>query len=329
MKITLKDGSVFEGTAQEYAELVKLGEGIAESKDEYVPKVGDKVRALSDSEFRDIKEGEIGAVEGIHAGKNGFDEFKIEVSTAKTYCYFRPQDLEKVGECDTPNFEAGDYVVALPTADERYLYTNSEMHLGKVEEKVGDSIRIRIVAHDRAGFVDAELFYVDSEHFRKATDEEVAKFKNEYIPKEGDIVVITSNTNGSINKVGDIGRVGERIGSEGVQVHVPGKPNGLFGGNYTRFDEMRPATEEEKKQYEQAEKFAKLGRKPGEFKKGDIVRYIRNGDKEKGMIVEVVDDSVNGRTKVDFKGTIYGICTEQNEDLELIAPVESRVDLDD
>ena len=33
MKITLKDGSVFEGTAKEYAELAKLVEGIAETEE--------------------------------------------------------------------------------------------------------------------------------------------------------------------------------------------------------------------------------------------------------------------------------------------------------
>ena len=210
MKITLKDGSVFEGTAEEYAELVKLGDGIAGTE-----------------------------------------------------------------EC---------------------------------EGCVGED------------------FSVESKYFRKATDEEVAKFKNEYTPKEGDIVVITGNTNGSINKVGDIGRVGERLGSEGVQVHVLGKPNGLFGGNYTKFDEMRPATEEEKKQYEQAEKFAKLGRKPGEFKKGDIVRvkWLLG----KGYVAEIAEiksgpegDGCGGNYKLND-----GNKETLGEDLELIAPVESRVD---
>ena len=222
MKITLKDGSVFEGTAQEYAELVKLGEGIAGTE-----------------------EGEV------------------------------------------PNFEVGDYVVALPSADENYSITTTEMRLGKVREVQYDLIRIEILSHSECKGCVGDILPVESKYFRKATDEEVAKFKNEYIPKEGDIVVITANTNGSLNKVGDIGQVGERLGSEGVQVRVPGKPNGLFGGNYTKFSEMRPATEEEKKQYKQAEKFAKLGRKPGEFKKGDIVRVKWINDK--GDVDEIAE----------------------------------------
>ena len=198
------------------------------------------------------------------------------------------------------------------------------MRLGKVREVQDDLIRIEILSHSECKGSVGEDFSVESKHFRKATDEEVAKFKNEYIPKEGDIVVITGNTNVSINKVGDIGRVGERLGNKGVQVHVTGKPNGLLGGNYTKFDEMRPATEEEKKQYKQAEKFAKLGRKPGEIKKGDLVRItdrcsahsVREGD-----IVEAKYDGDVDRF-VDSKHEYY-LCGE------LVAPVESRVDLDD
>ena len=261
MKITLKDGSVFEGTAEEYAELAKLVEGLSETE-----------------------EGEV------------------------------------------PNFEVGDYVVALPSADEKYLITTTEMRLGKVREVQDDLIRIEILSHSECKGSVGEDFSVESKHFRKATDEEVAKFKNEYIPEEGDVVVITGNTNDSINKVGDIGRVGERLGNKGVQVHVPGKPNGLFGGNYTKFDEMRPATEEEKKQYEQAEKFAKLGRKPGEFKKGDIVRVkwlLGKGDVDE--IAEIKSGPVGYAGGGNYKLN-DGNKETLGEDLELVAPVESRVD---
>lgn len=258
MKITLKDGSVFEGTAKEYAELAKLVEGIAETE-----------------------------------------------------------------ECNTPNFEVGDYVVALPSADEKYNITSTEMGLGEVSDVQDDFIDIKIVAHSECKGCVGDILPVESKYFRKATDEEVAKFKNEYIPKEGDVVVITGNTNGSINKVGDIGRVGERLGSEGVQVHVPGKPNGLFGGNYTKFEEMRPATEEEKQQYEQAEKLAKIGRKPGEFKKGDIVSGHRYDDELCKFTGEVEDvsDGMIGVIAFDRK---YHAANKG--DCELIAPVESRVD---
>ena len=115
----------------------------------------------------------------------------------------------------------------------------------------------------------------------------------------------------------------ERLGNKGVQVHVPGNPNGLLGGNYTRFDEMRPATDEEKKQYEQAEKFAKLGRKPGEFKKGDIVRGHRYDDemcKFTGEVEDVADRMIG---VIDFDREYHAV---NKGDFELVAPVESRVD---
>ena len=260
MKITLKDGSVFEGTAEEYAELAKLVEGIAETE-----------------------------------------------------------------ECDTPNFEVGDYVVALPSADEKYSITSTEMGLGEVSDVQDDFIDIRIVAHsERKGYV-GDILPVESKYFRKATDEEVAKFKNEYTPKEGDIVVITGNTNGSRNKVGDIGRVGERLSSKGVQVLVPGKPSGLFGGNYTKFDEMRPATEEEKKQYEQSEKFAKIGRNPGEFKKGDIFKGA-GGRISQGLfeVVEIREEGSHPIRFINRDGENDGFSLKA--EIELVAPVESRVD---
>lgn len=326
MKITLKDGSIFEGTAKEYAELVKLVDGKTESKDEYVPKVGDKVRALADSEFCDVRKGEIGVVASVGVACGDSDEYSIAVKTEEERCYFRPQDLELVAveAKEEKPLKVGDYVVALPSADERYNITTTEMQLGEVRDVQDDFIDIRIVAHSECKGCVGDILPVKSKYFRKATDEEVAKFKNEYTPEEGDIVVITGNTNDSINKVGDIGRVGERLGNKGVQVHVPGKPNGLLGGNYTRFDEMRPATDEEKKQYEQAEKLAKLGRKPGEFKKGDLVRITDRCSARSVREGDIVEAKCGGDVDrfVDSKHGYY-LCGE------LVAPVESRVDLDD
>jgi len=65
--------------------------------------------------------------------------------------------------------------------------------------------------------------------------------------------------------------------------------------------------------------FTKLGRKPNEFKKGDIVRYVSDGE-----ICEVIDVE-KGIAKVKTNG--YGICSETSPKIELIAPVESRVDI--
>ncbi|WP_434181910.1 hypothetical protein [Bacillus sp. jun7] len=79
------------------------------------------------------------------------------------------------------------------------------------------------------------------------------------------------------------------------------------------------AAEIERKQAEEA-KWAKIGRKVGEYKNGDVVRYDY-GDNE---ICEVVDDTEEGRVGVQTKE--YGICREKPANLRLITPVEARFD---
>lgn len=114
-------------------------------------------------------------------------------------------------------------------------------------------------------------------------------------PTVGDFVVITGNTNYSRNKVGDIGKVVEHVANDGytVSVEVPGN-NHIRIGNHTRPSEMRLATDAEKAEYEKAVEdakqaeldavFTKAGRKPNEYRKGDVVLVttgyggIKNGE---------------------------------------------------
>src|SRR5690606_15090443 len=118
-----------------------------------------------------------------------------------------------------------------------------------------DDIMIEVVAHENDKEV-GNSYQVESKHFRKATDEEVAQAKAEH----------------------------------------------------------------ERKQAEQ--KWAKIGRKPGEFKKGDIVRVIKcTGAHE---IVELVEDGAEMYR--DGEGLKFA---GEPEWFELVAPVESRVDIDD
>ena len=148
-----------------------------------------------------------------------------------------------------------------------------------------------------------------------------------YKPTKGDIVVITANTNYSRNKVGDIGKVG-RIKDDVALVDVPHRPSKASEyGNWTLFSEMRPATEEEKAQYEQAVKLAKFRRQPNEFKKGDIARVMDDDDYPEliGKFVEVYGENEGSAGG----GNVY--VTEDRkiilgENLELVAPVEARVD---
>ncbi|MFU8688439.1 hypothetical protein ACNA6I_01275 [Rossellomorea sp. FS2] len=72
-----------------------------------------------------------------------------------------------------------------------------------------------------------------------------------------------------------------------------------------------------------ADKWAEIGRKPNEFKEGDIVRYTGSAT-TKGSYVEVVKDTgVNGRTTISWGKSRS---SEFPRDIELITPVEHRFD---
>lgn len=160
------------------------------------------------------------------------------------------------------------------------------------------------------------------------TRETVDVYELQYVPQEGDIVVVTGNTNDSENKVGDIGKV-TVVDYDDMDARVL-VPNGKDYSNWTYFSEMRKATPAEVEKYEQAvkdaEKWAKIGRKPNEFKKGDIVRVIGNGRKGKysphtAKIGEVLVVERMGSQFPDHLGTTKGFILP--EYAELVAPVES------
>lgn len=164
---------------------------------------------------------------------------------------------------------------------------------------------------------------------------EKAQEKPESVPsfKEGDIVVITGNTTMSANEIGDIGVIAE-LGEDRFVVNVKGRRQGR-GWTWTVPEDVRHATQAEREQYEanakQAEKdaiFTKIGRKPGEFKKGDIVRVSTRADAHKvaGSLVTIAEFREGGNCGglawlfEDYEHIITG------QYLELIVPVESRVD---
>ena len=95
-------------------------------------------------------------------------------------------------------------------------------------------------------FQDANLLIKDI----KFLDKPVEKQSNQEF-KAGDYVVITANSNSSINAIGDIGVVGSDIWRNGeIEASVKVKVHNKYdGSNYTRFNEMRHATPEEINQH--------------------------------------------------------------------------------
>lgn len=142
----------------------------------------------------------------------------------------------------------------------------------------------------------------------KATDAEIAKATAPKL-KVGDFVKITSGTPSIIE-----GEIYEVLIDEENEMHIidndgdsRGFPLALGRVKYEIVDA-------------ETAKWAKIGRKVNEFKKGDSVFVMHpDGGKIYGIIHE---DSCGHKIKVDF-GKQYRVCTEDKSDLTLVAPVES------
>lgn len=85
---------------------------------------------------------------------------------------------------------------------------------------------------------------------------------------------------------------------------------------YATPDQLVLLSEEE---VTEIEKWDAIGREVGEYKVGDIVQYLYDGE-----ICEVVDVAEDGSVKVATQK--HGNCTENQSSIELIAPVEARFD---
>lgn len=117
-----------------------------------------------------------------------------------------------------------------------------------------------------------------------------------YVPQEGDIVVITGNTNMSRNAIGDIGKIKKCNNDDGLYaVEVPGKPRtSESNGNWTCFNEMRKATPEEVEQYEQEAHQAS-------FSLGDYVKVTDNFDDATVNVGDICEIVYDDKTDLPFK----------------------------
>jgi hypothetical protein len=103
------------------------------------------------------------------------------------------------------------------------------------------------------------------------------------------------------------------------------KNEGLNIG-FTDATNLAKVSDEEVAQAKEEARWAKIGRKPGEFKKGDIVRVLKDNphgsEKRKGDIDEIKYYDNN-------ESFCVGECAGwmSYEDVELIVPVEQRFDL--
>lgn len=86
---------------------------------------------------------------------------------------------------------------------------------------------------------------------------------------------------------------------------------------------------EEAAKHRESEKWAKIGRKPGEFKRGDIVRVLAHKHGRKiGEIGVIENPGIIRKTGIGirFGDRQFVAITESNEEAELITPVYARFD---
>jgi hypothetical protein len=195
--------------------------------------------------------------------------------------------------------------------------------------KVGDIVKIVEDEHDHHPYRCEKLNGEDVLWFKEhelapVTEEEIAQAKAELAESKFEV--------GDYAKVIEPGYCGDIEVDSIVRITKPKDDDGhyraelLDGSDYDYFadDQLEKVTEEEFAQI----RWAKIGRKPGEFKKGDIVRYLGGAPTKKGELVEVYEDTSGTTTKIKWVDD-YGVCTERNDDLELVTPVEQRFDFAD
>jgi hypothetical protein len=162
--------------------------------------------------------------------------------------------------------------------------------------------------------------YARPSALEKITDEEVDEYMRSQF-KKGDKVRLVSGGDkfplfgfydGEVYEVDD-NNCEHGAGPFGKLIRIVDKDG---GPGYARPDQL------EKVDFEEL-KFTKLGRKPGEIKKGDIVRVIDScaGLLKKGGLYEI-----SGNEGKSEYVTLEGI--NWFAEFELVAPVESRVDID-
>lgn len=303
---------------------------ISEEKPEYVkvegrdPKIGDFVK-FTDGETRSYLKREYYEIVDIDA----CDDPQIKDDDGDTYdCCGREYDVyEKVTkDASEPKLE----------------------NLGAVEARKGDFVKFhenhdRTIAGKLYEVIDDSDYYRDEKGLTRYTttgwggrsERDVYRKVVEQEPlKVGDYVKVIENDerNGYEGKPGDIVKI--------TEVHEPGTSSNHYrteridgyayaGSGNARKSQLVRATDEEVEKAKADAYFAKIGRKPGEFKKGDIVRIkLDQSGHYQETIVEVTLVRDSTLSVKGIKGSELRTFLADVECVELIAPVESRVDVE-
>lgn len=210
--------------------------------------------------------------------------------------------------------------------------------IGKVKAVDGDLLTVKFNKKQPTPNATKQArknFVVKTSEVRVATAEESAtiakKKKAEYVPQEGDIVVVTANNTCSSNNVGDIGKVGAEkpLGDGGVCVYVP---NGPTSRVRTWPSDIRKATPAEVEAYEQALLSYEKALHKASFSVGDYVKIVKSERGNEGKIAKItrIDEGLTSQritgefAPVDFEGRIINDETSYGLNAEAIVKATDK-----
>lgn len=306
VKMTIADVT-YEGSPQELKELLEKFGAKFPVEEEY-RKVID--RGPRDGDFIKFDEDGYDVTGGKYYEIIQVNEFSdlLYVDDAGDECYALSDDgdyevYEKVG-VDSPqeqSLKVGDFAKVI---DDNNSNNYKSIATGTVEIIEDDQSE---TPYRMKSLVDGKIKWAKPEHLVKATDEEAAEANaildpKKARPKVGDTVKAVAET---CTEIGTLGKVIIDDDSDRMSLLVDFE--GETGSSWVDVEDV-----------EVVDIWAKIGRKPDEFKRGDIVRVIDpvGGNLVVGELYEI--DGFN-----DDVETVGGWAAE----FELIAPVESRVDL--
>lgn len=232
-----------------------------------------------------------------------------------TYCADDFEVYRKVSAAEPKpeRLKVGDYVKVVGNESGHYAEID-EIVLVKRDDKDFAPFHCEKLNGNEAG-----IFYEDE--LVRSTDEEVAEAK--------DAAARAKFKKGAKVRLKSGGGVCPLLGFENGKVYTV-IHNDYYHGDaekkiqiecgcyhgYATPDQLELLPEEE---VAEIEKWAAIGREVGEYKVGDIVQYLYDGE-----ICEVVDVAEDGSVKVATQN--HGNCTENQSSIELITPVEARFD---
>ncbi|MGG3425829.1 hypothetical protein ABER84_08720 [Bacillus licheniformis] len=208
--------------------------------------------------------------------------------------------------------KVGDYVKVVGNESGHYAEID-EIVLVKRDDKDFAPFHCEKLNGNEAGiFYEDELVRATDEEVAEAKDAEArAKFKKGAkvrLKSGGGVYPLLGFENGKVYSVCD--NEVRRADGKNIEITQVGAPG------YATPDQLELLPEEEAAEIE---KWAAIGREVGEYKAGDMVQYLYDGE-----ICEVVAVGEDGRVEVATQN--HGICVENQSSIELIAPVEARFD---